>query len=297
MRFKYLTIAAVGALTARCVYVRRQKEVKRQLKLIGFNKDEVRETARAVKGWGFTISQTNNGYAVEKKKGTEDCVRDTVRIAAGLRHPQSFSKTRTFEVHLTSTATNLLKDACKESTKSRSSPNLKYVEIVLPKGADCPLQPMCSFHISSKSVQEAAVATYDVMKWLEARFITVTRYKVEILLSEKTDSEDKALALQPGDYYEFHIKTNLLAESDLERLHSLSLDHGAHVSRNARKALSDGSRDWFTTLRHRIPLKTAFHRFRLYCEALTDNGFEIVSRHRELAICDSNVMLDKGWVE
>jgi inosine/xanthosine triphosphate pyrophosphatase family protein len=137
----------------------------------------------------------------------------------------------------------------------------------------------------------------------------VSRTKIEALLSSRgvpvTDTE--AQRLSPENYFEFHIKLRLPGDCPLEPLRMLAERHGARLSRNAlSKSVQTSSagevvESWqrrFVNLRlYQVGRDTALERFQACVEDLEQSGYAIEKLIREYSVYDSNVALDRGWID
>jgi hypothetical protein len=74
---------------------------------------------------------------------------------------------------------------------------------------------------------------------------------------------------------------------------------GAHLSRNAYKAPGpDGLTERFVTLRaHGVGRATAEAKFAAVCADLDAGGHVMRNRIREYTVFDTNVGLDRGWLD
>jgi len=203
----------------------------------------------------------------------------------------------TFEAHVTvalSGAADLpaFRAACAEQ-------GVKCIVIELPAG-DSPVQPMtASFHRGELlAVQDDVVS---IARALVKKGFTVTRTKIEahgrLLGTPETDEE--ARRAPSTSYFEFHVKLALPASADLVALATQCRAHGAHLSRNAHKvAGTDGLAERFVTLRaHAVGRITAEARFAALCAEIEAAGYLVRSRIREYTVFDTNVGLDRGWLD
>ena len=111
-------------------------------------------------------------------------------------------------------------------------------------------------------------------------------------------TEEEAQLLSPENYFEFHIKLRLPPGFDYELLKSLAQEHDAHISRNPMQTMTGGWQKRFVNLRmYSVGKETAVRRLNRCIESLQSNGFAIDRVIREYAVYDSNVALDKGWID
>ena len=120
--------------------------------------------------------------------------------------------------------------------------------------------------------------------------------------SDIPPSTDVAAQAYLCNYFEFHIKLRLprvKLEAQQAAMKDVGQRHHAHVSRNAfKKDTGTGDVMWFMTLRmYGVAHGTSFELFEKCVADVREQGLEIVSMQREYAMYDSNVALDKGWIE
>jgi hypothetical protein len=100
------------------------------------------------------------------------------------------------------------------------------------------------------------------------------------------------------NYFEFHVKLLLSADSDLDVLRACCERHGARLSRNAFKREEDGRSERFLTMRlYGIGRRSALAHLEALERELTRAGFVIVNRQKEYTIFDSAEGLDAGWID
>ena len=195
--------------------------------------------------------------------------------------------------------------------KKCSKLNMNAVNIELPSDSLHPIQPMSTFWHQG-TLESAIIHMYSKARQMFREGIPVKRLKLEIALDENIETSNCSDLYQSGVfplvegekrrdsnsvYFEFHIKV-LIVPDQKSLFKFISSRHRCHVSRNAKKKDVGGRFQWFTTLRlYNVTLSQALSKFKAVCSDLTENGFLICSRHREYAIHDNCVMLDKGWAE
>lgn len=174
--------------------------------------------------------------------------------------------------------------------------SVKSIHIVLPRG-ETRFQPMTSsYHHGALLDVQAEV--FELAGSLAAAGFEVTRTKLEATGSNRDiPQEDADASAFPHNYFEFHVKTLIPANADAAALATVVSAYGAHLSRNARKVMRDGSRQHFVTLRvHGMGRRNAEKRFALLRSALDDAGFDWSEPIREYTVYDSNVGVDRGWL-
>jgi non-canonical purine NTP pyrophosphatase (RdgB/HAM1 family) len=203
----------------------------------------------------------------------------------------------TFEAHVTvalpaATAMESFRAACAQL-------DVKCIAIELPEG-DTMLQPMtASFHRGELlAVQEEVVA---IARALVKQGFEVTRTKIEAhgRLLGTPETDDDARRAPSTSYFEFHVKLALPESADVAALARRCKTHGAHLSRNAHKvAGADGLAERFVTLRaHGVGRVTAEARFAALCAEIHATGHVVRNRIREYTVFDTNVALDRGWLD
>jgi inosine/xanthosine triphosphate pyrophosphatase family protein len=213
-------------------------------------------------------------------------------------HLRGHTAPGTFEAHVTVKADDAPHDldafraACTEL-------GVKCISIELPEG-ETRAQPMTgSFHRGALlDVQREVVA---LAGELVRRGFTVTRTKIEAHgRLDWTPATDEEAARGPStSYFELHMKLALPADADLTPLVRRFKELGAHLSRNAHKqAGSDGMAEHFVTVRaHRVGRITAEARFAAFCAEVEAGGYAVRNRIREYTVFDTNVALDRGWID
>jgi len=212
-------------------------------------------------------------------------------------HLRGATQPGTFEAHVTvrtggAATMEELRRACNDL-------GVKCIAIELPEG-ETPSQPMtASFHRGALAdVQREVIA---IARELVRRGFDVTRTKIEahgrLLGTPETDEEAKRAP--STSYFEYHVKLALPADADVAALGARLKAAGAHLSRNAHKAASgDALVERFVTLRAQgVGRATAEARFAALCAEIERTGFTVRSRIREYTVFDTNVALDRGWVE
>ncbi len=213
-------------------------------------------------------------------------------------HLRGHTSPGTFEAHVTvavggsSPDTEAFRTACTDL-------GLKCISIELPEG-ETRAQPMTgSFHRGELlDVQQEVVA---IARELVRRGFEVTRTKIEAhgRLEWTPATDDEALKGPSTSYFEFHMKLALPANMDLAPVVARFKELGAHLSRNAHKAAgADGMAEHFVTVRaHRVGRLTAEARFAAFCVEVERAGYSVRNRIREYTVFDTNVALDRGWIE
>jgi hypothetical protein len=186
----------------------------------------------------------------------------------------------------------------------------KCVAIQLPSGAAHSRQPMLSYYHRG-NIMDCLVEMYEkYASRIRHEGFKITRLKIELQMSKvavvspnipippTTDAQSQAF---PSNYFEFHIKLQLPKDRVEEQqavMKRIGQTHHAHVSRNAFKKDSAGNVIWFMTMRmYGMAMASAFEMFELCVEDVRNSGLDIVSMQREYAVYDSNVGLDKGWID
>jgi hypothetical protein len=103
-----------------------------------------------------------------------------------------------------------------------------------------------------------------------------------------------------GRYFEHHVKLRLPTDALalLLQITDLVEPHGARLSRNARRRDADGAHQRFVNQRcHGAGVLTAKRRLDDLVAVLRAAGHEIVSVEQEYVVDDTNLELDRGWLD
>ena len=199
-----------------------------------------------------------------------------------------------FEAHVTVAPCELapFRAACAEL-------GVKSISIELPVG-ETKTQPMTgSFHRGEMLDVQREVM--ELARELVRRGFDVTRVKIEAhgKLAFAPETDEAARAAPATSYFEYHLKLALGPEVDVAALGERLRRVGAHLSRNAHKAPDErGTSERFVTLRaHGVGRNTAEERFAAIVALVESEGLVIRNRIREYTVFDTNVALDRGWIE
>ncbi|GAB3851629.1 hypothetical protein [Dactylosporangium cerinum] len=183
-----------------------------------------------------------------------------------------------FETHFTVAPDDRLADWA-------AAHGLKYTRIELDRGATADQPMLTSRGRGDLAGRRAAAAT--LVRQLRDDGFTVRRVKIEAAPWH---------AAVPSGYFEHHVKL-VLAAADIDVARSVAVRHGAHLSRNARRARDDGRHERFVTQRcHDVGRPQAWGRLDALIAALTDTGLELVEVEEEYVLVDDNPELDAGWI-
>jgi hypothetical protein len=175
---------------------------------------------------------------------------------------------------------------------------IKYARIVLDRGRT-PDQPMLTVRGRGTLSAQRDTARSWVVRLAGAGF-PVTRLKIEAspFNQEVPRTATDAAALPPGCYFEHHIKLILTEPEQVDRARAVGERHAAHLSRNARRTLADGSHHRFVTQRCRdVGLPEARRRLDALLAELSAEGFAAVETEAEFVVVDDNPGLDAGWID
>jgi hypothetical protein len=156
-----------------------------------------------------------------------------------------------------------------------------------------------SYHIGSFSDVQAVA--FRLSQALAKQGYEVTRTKIEALMSNRgvPETDVEARRLSEENYFEFHAKLKLPHDFDSDKLQRVALAHDAKMSRNPF-AVERGS-GWqrrFVNMRiYGVGKATALARLDACLLALDEAGFMVERVIREYAVYDSNVALDRGWLD
>jgi hypothetical protein len=125
------------------------------------------------------------------------------------------------------------------------------------------------------------------------------RVKVEAALTnDDVPSADADTVVHPPEnYFEHHIKLLRSTTEPSEALTQTCEKHGAHLSRNAFREVTDCREERFVTLRsYGVGRITAEGQLQKLQAALAQLGEQILTCESEYCVYDSNLQLDAGWL-
>jgi hypothetical protein len=201
-----------------------------------------------------------------------------------------------FESHITVRAEGLsIVDALRDWATVMG---LKFHHIVLDRGLT-PSQPMvgrrgCGY-LSGEMISAA-----DLRRRLAAEGFTVSRIKIEAAPwnNDVPTSDEEAVNLHPGRYFEHHVKLALNPEANIPALISLAQEHAAHLSRNALRVRADGQTERFVTQRcYGVGRSTARERLGVLLASLAEGGYKVLNVEEEFVVHDSDPSVDTGWLD
>jgi len=184
---------------------------------------------------------------------------------------------------------------CKET-------HCKPIFIQLEEGKH-PEQLMTSSYCSG-DFDSILTKAFELANHLAKKGFDITRLKVEAMFSNEgvPISDDDAVTLSPHNYFEFHIKLELPLQMEDPRTHLLKTicqTHNFHLSQNAFKTQPNQNTQhrFMTTRLYKIGRELAYTKLKDCTNALQSEGFTVLSKQREYSIFDTNVRLDKGWLQ
>ncbi|MDG6101848.1 nucleotidyl transferase AbiEii/AbiGii toxin family protein [Dactylosporangium aurantiacum] len=202
----------------------------------------------------------------------------------------------TFEIHLTAGGSG-----AQDLADLAARHGVRFVHIVLDQGRH-PSQPMLTVPARGTLDEVRALAR----QWRErlvARGTPVTRVKIEAApWCAGVPQDDAAAAAEPpGRYFEHHVKLLLPAAAPVAAMRvaaDAGAAYGARLSRNARRRDGEGRQERFLTARcHGVGLATATARLDAFVATLRGAGLEVVEVEQEYVVDDSNLGLDRGWLD
>ncbi|MEU4208656.1 hypothetical protein AB0F13_01410 [Streptomyces sp. NPDC026206] len=205
------------------------------------------------------------------------------------------SFTGDFEAHVTVRAT--APDEVSAIERYAAARSVKFAHIVLNRGRT-PSQPMLTLR-SSGALPAVREAVAGVVRGVRDAGFAVVRVKIEAApwAEGVPESDEAAVALGAGYYFEHHIKLLLPSGADVAALARLATGHSAHLSRNARRVRADGRAERFVTQRcHAVGRRTAGARLDALVAAVRADGYDMASVEREFVVHDSDESLDAGWI-
>lgn len=175
---------------------------------------------------------------------------------------------------------------------------LKFTRILLDRGA-VPDQPMLTERgRGSLSGRRAAARVRS--DGLRAAGFTVVRVKIEAAPRNEDvpRTAAEAAALDPGCHFEHHIKLLLDGDAEVAAARSVAVRHGAHLSRNARRAIDGGRHERFVTQRcHAVGRGGARAGLDTLLAALGAAGLQVLEYEEEFVVHDDHPAVDAGWIE
>lgn len=209
---------------------------------------------------------------------------------------RNYSVEGLFEVHIT--VKNYSLEMQEKFKKTCSENACKAVLIELPYGEFSTQLMTSSYHRGS--LKQVHTQAYELSQIFARQGFDISRTKIEAMFSNKGVPEDdeEAESLSPENYFEFHIKVPIRNDDNLETIHRICKEHNAHLSRNGFKKIDQNSSQRFVTQRmYGMGRKVAAERFNKCVEDLKSAGYPILSTQREYAVFDSNIGIDKGWID
>jgi hypothetical protein len=200
-----------------------------------------------------------------------------------------------FETHLTVRCGEHELDALARWAGERG---LKFTHIELSRGRVV-AQPMLTLR-GTGTFAAARAAAEDAAARLCTAGFEVTRLKIEAAPWNEgvPVSDEDAVRLGPGRYFEHHLKLLLASGFDAAALAGAVVPHAAHLSHNVRRLRADGARERFVTQRCRlVGARTAGRRLEMLTSALNAKGYEIAAVEREYVVFDGDESLDEGWID
>ena len=185
-----------------------------------------------------------------------------------------------------------------QSEKNALHTTLKPVVIENASGENSKQIMTASHHVGT--LPDVHVAAFRISQELAKRAYEISRIKIEALMSNRgvPISDEEAKLLSPENYFEFHIKLRLPCDFDHDLLKRLAAAHDAHLPRNPIQSMPDGWQKRFVNLRMcGIGRVSALLKLNACTDSLQSNGFLIDRVIREYSVSDSNVALDKGWID
>jgi hypothetical protein len=174
----------------------------------------------------------------------------------------------------------------------------KCVQIMLARGEHID-QPMATWRRSSVSLTGVLAEARLMAADLQKSAFPVVRIKVEAdILNENVPQLDEDVADHAAsNYFEHHVKLLRDRTASYDRLLEVCAEQDAHLSRNALREPAHGKEERFVTLRHyRLGSLSSKRRLRQLVEALNELGEQVLEAESEYCVYDSNLDLDRGWL-
>jgi hypothetical protein len=201
-----------------------------------------------------------------------------------------------FEIHVTigaevSASLETFRQVCERLA-------VKPLLIELDRGS-APIQPMTA-SVCRGELADALREAARVAAGLDDAGFPPCRVKIEAAPTnaDLPETDTEAARLPAGNYFEYHLKLLLNGEADTRPVRALCEAHGAHLSANAFRRRTDGTREQFVTLRcYAMGRVSADSRFRALMDALTGSGRAVLKSLCEYCVWDTNQALDEEWLE
>lgn len=202
-----------------------------------------------------------------------------------------------FEVHLTvgisgSGGGERFQDWC-------TAHKCKYVQIILARGEHVE-QPMATWRRSHADFTTVLAEARLIAADLQNAAFPVVRVKVEAdtFNRDVPELDEEAAGHAATNYFEHHIKLLRDRTAPADRLLRFCFDHGVHLSRNARRDLGHGKEERFVTARdYHIGSASSRRRLQRLLDSLDELGEQVIDVESEYCIYDSNLDLDRGWLD
>ncbi|ROQ60106.1 hypothetical protein EDD93_7526 [Streptomyces sp. 840.1] len=175
---------------------------------------------------------------------------------------------------------------------------LKFTRILLDRGAVRDQPMLTERGRGSLSGRRASAQVRSDA--LRAAGFTVVRVKIEAAPwnEDVPRTAGEAVALDPLCHFEHHIKLLLGGEAEVTAARSVAVRHGAHLSRNARRAVGGGRHERFVTQRcHAVGRAGARAKLDALLAALGAAGLQVLECEEEFVVHDDRPALDAGWIE
>lgn len=201
-----------------------------------------------------------------------------------------------FETHITVSLNNL--DEVNRLQQWSGHHGLKFLHIVLDRGVTAS-QPMLKRHGWGHFTNELAIAT-TLCQSLKCEGFSAVRIKMEIAPWNDSvpKSTPEARNHPPDQYFEHHIKLLLEPFTEIASLMELAEQHSAHLSHNVLQAREDNCHERFVTQRCvAIGHQEAQQQLQRLLDAIAILDFTVIAVEEEFVVYDSNLDLDKGWIQ
>jgi hypothetical protein len=199
-----------------------------------------------------------------------------------------------FETHLTVSAVAADQERLRSWARRH---DVKYTHIVLDRGRSTD-QPMLTVRGRGTLSEQQASARAWTRRLNDAGF-PVVRLKIEASpFNSHVPTTTEQAATMPSDcYFEHHVKLVLAGADETARIRAVSERHAAHLSRNARRTLTDGRVERFVTQRCRgVGRPEARTRLDRLLAEIAAEGVTVVEVEEEFVVIDDNPRLDLGWI-
>lgn len=165
----------------------------------------------------------------------------------------------------------------------------KPIVILLAEG-EHQQQPMISKLLDCSTKKELKKEVAFIIEKFESNGYKPVRVKMEVPPWERKNAV-AMMGKDKGNYFEWHGKINIEAE---QKIDSLLAECMGHLSKNV---LKKNPLTKFITIRDYTAEQSITRKVNHLKRALLNNNISLIKEELEYCIFDSNISLDKGWIQ